>query len=298
MNNIITNIKSKSAVVIVILSVVLSGFCFCKREAAQFIEPLGLYFRIQHARGEEVRISFGENDDSVYPNYFETAPNGEMCGYPFYYIVDNSSGSPKIRYIFISRQSFFDIHIPDYPYSIEKFSLITDKNDFSAYVEGLPKIERNMRIVDYPDHYVVWVQSSSYDAEMEYWTYSMDGVEDLDSLIDHYVNTPNYLSFLELKENGVALGYQENIAIYGDPIDSKRIIVTKDNRKELMLGGWLFLDTMDIKPGQVLDIEKWKDGDFILSVIYRIDANGEMVSVNGVRYDRRMDIQKWRVYYQ
>ncbi len=272
--------------------------CIQLRITRTYIKPLDTYFLMQPGKNT-LMISFGKKDYSKHPNYLETDHHRDMCGSPIYFFVDNTTGTPKIYYILFARQSFFDIHIPDYPYSIEKSGLITDRTDFSDYLMTLRKISvESGPFSDYPDHYVVWVQPSSYDKELEYWMYDLGDINDFESFINLFVKTPNYMSYSELKRDGVALGYQENIATYGKPMESKSVTVHEDNRKELIYGGWLFLDTMDIRHRPVLEMDKWMDDSLILSIIYRIGEEGEKVPVNGVRYVRWMDIQKWEVYYQ
>ncbi len=278
---------------------VFSASCLRPREVNQYIEPLGLYFRIERMDTTTV-ISFGEKEESVYPNYVETFQNHEMPGFPFYFIVDNTTGFPNIKNILISRPIFYDIHIPDYPYSLEKDRLIMNKEDFSEYIVRLrqSKTVDSMPVADYPEYYAVCLQVSSYDKRIEYWMHDLGDIRDLDSFMDQFIKTPNYMEYSDMKEDSVPLGYRENMSAYGEPKESKRVTVREDNRKSLILGGWLFLDTMDISQRPVLEMYKWQDEDLSLSIIYRIGAYGEKIPVNGVRYVRWMDIQKWKVTYK
>ena len=295
--SIIRRIQYILTVIGLALSLVMPLSCFRPRKVVQYIEPLGLFFQIQR-KDTTVMISFGEKRVAAYPNYYEKNENSECSSSPCYFVVDNTSGTPKIRHIFFEPMIFFDIHIQDYPYSIAKDSLITDKAAFVDYVNGCSKIESNVSIADYPNYYVVKVQPAPYDKRLDYWIHDLGEIDDLYAFIDHFEKTPNYLSFSELKEYGFPLGYRENVSAYGEPKESARITVSQTNRKDMIRGGWLFLDTMDIRLQPVLENNRWIVDGRVLSIIYRIDADGDRIPVNGVRYDRWMDIQGWCVYYQ
>lgn len=257
----------------------------------QYIGPLGLYFRIE-IEGEGVVFSFGEKKDSIFPDYFEKINCGESDGRTFFFIVDNSSGTPKIKHIIFIPMQFLDIHIPNYPYSIDYFAT----NSLSNLTRKSALINSNI----WPDtkYYVLRMWPTSYYKGVNYEIYKIDKIDDTDSISESFTDENYFLPYRDLKKTAVSLGYSENVDLYGNPKMSKRFTVTEDSRKAMIKVGWLFVDTMNLIAEPVLEIDKWKVDDHILSMIYRIDSHGERIPVNGARYNYIMEKRKENIHYQ
>ena len=245
--------------------------------------------------GTSVAVSFGEGEGIGYPNYYRTFDSSDCGGEPIYFVVDNTSGTPMIRHIFFEPMVFFDIHIPDYPYSIDYF-VTQDFNSFRAHVEKLTKLDQDS--VAFPDHYIVKVWPTEYDRYLDYCIYDIGDIADMETFISSFVDNPIVISYPGLSETGQQLGYFKNITNCGEPSVCKRFTVNYKNRKDMMKAGWLFLDTLDISDGPVLEIDKWKVDDDILSIIYRVGPDGDRTPVNGARYPYAMERLKDRIYYQ
>lgn len=301
MKRLVTRIKSIQclmAVICLAMSVVMSVSCFYPRERRQYIEPLGLYFKINYyVDDNEIRISFGKKEDSVYTNYYETWWDVGGGSYPLYFIVDNTASAPKVMYIVVNPNGFFDVSIPDYPYSIDPYSWIEKKENFGDYIRDLPS-EGN----DDPscaDYYIVGVYQGGYYKKLVYRTYNLGAMDDVYTFIETFVKTSTFVSFTGLQEKEVHTGYQENVVSYGEPITTDKFTVTEETIKTIKRSGWLFLDTMDIRHEPVLEIDKWNvDDNHILSIIYRIGPDGDRVPVNGARYHKAMEAHSLHVWYQ
>lgn len=287
-------IRCRWALICVAMSFLMSVSCFPPRVERQYIEPLGLYFHMQR-KDTTVMISFGEKEALTYPNYYEIYESRECGGSSCYFVVDNTSGTPKIKHIFFEPMVFHDIHIPYYPYSIDYF-VTQDFNSFRVHLEKLTKIDRDSAV--FPDRYVVQVWPAAYDRYLDYWIYDLGDVEDMEGFITSFVDNPRVRTYPNEQEMWQKLDYKENTINYGEPAVCKRFTVSDGNRKEMIKVGWLFLDTLDIIDEPVLEIDKWKVDDHILSVIYRIGADGERTPVKGARYVYAMERDKRRIYYQ
>lgn len=176
-----------SLAICIALLAVLSASCSRESECnGQYIEPLGLYFSLRE-EGRSVKVSFGKKTDSVYPNFFETWHiSSDIPSTPFYFVVDNASGTPEIRHIFFNEIQFFDIHIPDYRYSIDYFML---QNTFDDHVEKLAKVDADsLASVEY---YVVEVWRTEYDVAMDYRIYDIGDIDDMEAYIASFAdNSP------------------------------------------------------------------------------------------------------------
>lgn len=232
----------------------------------------------------------------VYPNYYETWSNLGGGSYPLYFIMDNTTGSPKVRHIFIIPNGFYDVHMPDYSYSVDHYSWIVKIENFDDYVRKLRRIYGDT--ISSRNYYVVQINLGEYDKRIEYLTYDLGAVEDIDTLLEPFVKNPAVVVFADMERMGIPLDYEETEIIHGSPIEKKRVKVTEGSRKSMMLTGWLFVDTMNLEQERVLEIVKWRVDDDILSVIYRVSPDGERTPVNGVRYPYAMEVHKLPVCYQ
>lgn len=260
----------------------------------QYIEPLGLYFRTE-PEGDGVVFSFGEKKDTVFPDYFEIKNCGESDGRTFFFIVDNTSGTPKIKHIIFYPIKFLDIHILNYPYSIDYF--FTKKPYCLGNIRrAYPKINRGAW--SNAEYYLVEMWPISYYKGVNYEVYGMDRIDDTCTIMESFSDKDRFLPYRDLKKIAESLGYSENIELYGHPKVSKRFTITEDNRKVMMKAGWLFIDTMDISQEPILEIDKWKVDDHVLSIIYRIDSVGDRIPVNGARYKYIKEKRKDMIHYQ
>lgn len=198
-----------SLAIYIALLAVLSASCSRESEYnGQYIEPLGLYFSLRE-EGRSVKVSFGKKTDSVYPNFFETWHiSSDIPSTPFYFVVDNASGTPEIRHIFFNEIQFFDIHIPDYRYSINYFML---QNTFDDHVEKLAKIDADS-LASF-EYYLVEVWRTEYDVAIDYRIYDMGDIEDIKSYIASFVDNSPVSTYRDQSRIGVKLGYQENVAV-------------------------------------------------------------------------------------
>ncbi len=145
---------------------------------------------------------------------------------------------------------------------------------------------------------VVCLWPLSYYKGLNYEIYAMDKIDGTDTIIESFSDVDGFLPYRDLKKITMPLGYSENVDLYGNPKVSKRFNISEDNRKEMMKAGWLFIDTMDIRQETVLEIDKWKVDDHVLSIIYRIDSTGERIPVNGARYNYIREKRKEDIHYQ
>ncbi len=263
-------------------------------QTTQYIEPLGLYFHIDPEE-EGVVFSFGEKRDSIFPNYFEIWNCGESDGRTFFFIVDNTSGTPEIKHIIFDPIQFMDIHIPDYQYSIDYF--------FANKPYCLRKIKNKSKIINRDawldaDYYLVAVWPISYYKGLNYEVYRIRRISEEDSIADSFSDINLFLPYRDLKRHVTSLDYSENVNLHGTPKVSKRFNISEDSRKEMIKTGWLFLDTMDLRARPVIEIDKWKVDDNVLSILYSIDSDGERIPVNGARYKYVMEKQKETIHYK
>lgn len=260
----------------------------------QYIEPLGLYFRTE-PEGDGVVFSFGEKKDTVFPDYFEIGNCGESDGRTFFFIVDNTSGTPKIKHIIFYPIQFLDIHIPNYPYSIDYF--------FTEKPYCLRNIRRkfskiNREAWSNAEYYLVEMWPISYYKGVNYEVYGIGSIDNTDMIPESFSEVNSFLPYRDLKNIAASLDYSENVDLYGNPKVSKRYTVSEDSREMMMKSGWLFIDTMNLGEEPVLEIDKWKVEDHILSIIYRIDSAGERIPVNGAGYKYIMEKRKEKIHYQ
>lgn len=284
-------------VICMAMPLVMLVSCFRPRETKQYIEPLGLYFRINYMDDNEIRISFGEKEDSVYPNYYETWWDVGGGSYPLYFIVDNTAGVPKVIYLVLDPNGFFDVSIPDYPYAIDPYSWIEKKDNFCDYIRKLPsKGDDDPSCADY---YIVGVCQGGYFKKLVHRIYNLGAMDDIHTFIETFVKSACFVSFTELQEKEAHTGFIENVVSHGEPIATKRFNVTEDTRKAIKRSGWLFLDTMDVRHEPVLEIDKWNvDDNHTLSIIYSIGPDGDRVPVNGALYHKAMEVHSLPVWYQ
>lgn len=214
-----------------LLSVVMSVSCFPPRGVErQYVDPLGLNFRMEMEYGYyTVKISFGETEVTEYPNYYETSESGDCGGSSCYFVVDNTSGRPNIKHIFFEPMEFYDIHIPDYPYSIVLNPLIEPEN-IKNHVRKLPIIDSDSALST-TDYYIARVWPTAYDRYLDYHIYDISSIDDVDEYISSFVKTPDLIPYAELEKTGVPLGFQENMSKYGSPDVRKRLTLTEDTKK-------------------------------------------------------------------
>ncbi len=180
---------------------------------------------------------------------------------------------------------------------MDPYSWIDKNENFSDYVKKLTKIEEDA--ISDIDYYVVAIYQGDYDRRLEYWTYDLGKIQDIDSFMEPFVNNPSIMTFPEMQKEGVPSGFHENEVRYGSPKVMKRFTLTEDTRKTMINAGWLFLDTMDLSMEPVLEIDKWQvDDHHILSIIYRIEQGEKRMPLNGACYSKAMENHKFTIYYQ
>ncbi len=183
-----------------------------------------------------------------------------------------------------------DFHIPDYDYTVyvstyEKTP--SRKSSFGEYFNGATQLDRES---DVPwNYFVVAIRLASYNEGLEYCMYNIGNTEDYDALMAQIDNTEHFYKYDRLKRDGIPLGFYENMERYGEPLERERVRISDKSKKRLIQNGWLCVDTLDLKPDEIVEIDTWSMGESKkLTMLYRLENDSIYTPLKGAAYSNYM----------
>ncbi len=259
----------------------------------QKIEALDMEVHVE-PKDSTVLLSFVGKKNPDNPNYVEEwrYPYG---GYPnLYFIVDNTRGSFEIKRIILSEETKFEFHIPDYEYCVYVETYERDRNPKSSRKNYISDVFRDYphlnREEEIPHHfYVVYVSVGEYGHGINYFVQDIGDEKEYEAVMAQIDNSEDFYNYERLKKKGVSLGFYENMERYGEPLERERVRISDKSKKRLIRNGWLCVDTLDLKPDEIVEIDTWSMGERKkLTMLYRLENDSIYTPLKGAAYANYM----------
>ncbi len=110
------------------------------------IASLNLYFRTVR-RDSTTKIFFGGKDKL--DDFIEVYPSADVGGVSIYFVIDNTTDSPKVEQVIFEDGRYFDFHVRNYDYSVNLYKFPhnpKDPTEMYAILRELPDITDNSHL--------------------------------------------------------------------------------------------------------------------------------------------------------
>lgn len=270
---------------IVAIVAVVANYIFVQRKYVQYVEPLNLYF--QTINTDSTTILAFDTLTSPFRNMIEVSKASDIGGIDVMFLVNNSTGNPKIEYIIIRPEIFFDFQIRGYNYSVETIPPIyyEDNHDIVDTLRDIvnfPIVEKLLDVKN-TSYYLVSLNFQEYGRGVVYSIRDLGSRSNFENFLK-YAESPtnNYVKFVDLAKRGYSYDYVENTKRYGNPKSEENHIVTKKNKNEYIKKGWLFLNNQILENNLEVKVVKWEVNNADLIIIYKVSGERIEEPLNGI----------------